>query len=777
MDFLNGIVSYVGNLSSVELCYLFVVAFMFTLAIIDLTVGVSNDAVNFLSAAVGSKAAKIKHVLIVAAVGVFVGASFSGGMMDVARHGIFDPRFFSFESVMCIYLAVVISDVFLLDLFNSLGLPTSTTVSMVFELLGASFVTALISSGGEGLSHLNTDRALTIIISIFLSVAIAFVFGLIVQWISRLVFTFHYRKHLGRKIGIYGGIASTAIIYFMLIKGLKGSALKGMLPIAVSNLMFEETTKFLLIAFVVLTVLMQILHLCKVNVLKIVVLMGTFSLAMAFAGNDLVNFIGVTLAGLESFRDLVANGAGIGVEEFKMTSLAAVENGGSVSSTPVAFLIGAGAVMVYALFTSKKARKVLQTSIDLSSQQDEGNEMFGTSSIARNMVRAVSKVVDAVQRNTPVSVKKWVGKRFAPLEEREDVAFDLVRASVNLVLAGLLIALGTSLKLPLSTTYVTFMVGMGSSLADRAWGRESAVYRVTGVVSVVGGWFITAGAAFIIAALVSTIMNYGGIVAMYIMIALVIYLLIRSHVAYNKKKSEEKVDEKMIVILKSDNQDEVWENLVSHTADTLTHTLTFSADTYKKMFDAFSKDSLRPLKSSLIKVVEEKAFMKKERRAETRGLQRLEQNMAFERSTWYHLCTNSCQQMLNTLIRIGEPMKEHAENSFNPLSKQYVDEFTPFCSNIYEVLKDINDILATGDFTKADEVSSRAKDLKHELATLRKAQTMRLHQSQGSLRVDFVYLNLIQESHELLSEVRNLLRGSRKLFAPATNEPPVAKED
>ena len=760
---MNDIISYVSSMSTIELSYLFVVLFMFTLAIIDLTVGVSNDAVNFLSSAVGSKAAKIKHVLMVAAVGIFVGASFSSGMMDVARHGIFDPSFFSFENVMCVYLAVVISDVFLLDLFNSLGLPTSTTVSMVFELLGASFVTALISSGGSGLAMLNTDRALTIIISIFLSVAIAFVFGLIVQWISRIVFTFHFRKNLAGKIGIYGGIATTAIIYFMLIKGLKGSALIGFLPASLSHLIFEETSFFLLCAFVFFTILMQLLHFCKVNVLKIVVLMGTFSLAMAFAGNDLVNFIGVTLAGFESFKDFVANGAGQ-VETFMMGSL------NLPAKTSVFFLVAAGAIMVYALFTSKKARKVLQTSIDLSSQQDDGNEMFGTSSVARNMVRAVSKLVDAVTRNTPASVKKWIGKRFAPLEEREDVAFDLVRASVNLVLAGLLIALGTSLKLPLSTTYVTFMVGMGSSLADRAWGRESAVYRVTGVVSVVGGWFITAGAAFIIAAFVATIMNYGGIVAMYIMIALVIYLLIHSHIAYNKKKSKEKVDEKMEVILKSENQDEVWENLVSHAADTLTHTLSFSADTYKKMYDSFSKDALRPLKSSLIRIVEEKAFMKKERRAETRGLQRLEQNLAYERSTWYHLCTNSCQQMLNTLTRIGEPMKEHADNSFTPMSHVYVEEFTPFCRDIYKVLKDINTIIATGDFSNADEVSSRAKDLKHELATLRKTQTMRLHQSKGSLRMDFVYLNLIQESHELLSEVRNLLRGSKKLFAPVTEE-------
>lgn len=756
MDFFNNIISYVSGLGSLELSYMFVIAFMFTLAIIDLTVGVSNDAVNFLSSAVGSRAAKIKHVLIVAAVGVFVGASFSSGMMDVARHGIFDPGFFTFQNVMCIYLAVVISDVFLLDLFNSLGLPTSTTVSMVFELLGASFITALLSSSGQGLGMLNTDKAMTIIISIFLSVAIAFVFGLVVQWISRVIFTFHYKKNLGRKIGLYGGFASTAILYFMVVKGLKGSSIKTMLPLAVQELVFEDTTKFILCAFVVMTVLMQLLHWCKVNVLKIVVLMGTFSLAMAFAGNDLVNFIGVTLAGLESFQTLVANGGDINMT---MGSL------NLPATTNILFLIGAGAVMVYALFTSKKARKVLQTSIDLSSQQNEENDMFGTSSVARNLVRAVTKLVDAVTKNTPDSVKKWIAKRFAPLEEREDVAFDLVRASVNLVLAGLLIAVGTSLKLPLSTTYVTFMVGMGSSLADRAWSRESAVYRVTGVVSVVGGWFITAGAAFIIAALVGTILNYGGIVAMYIMIAIVIYLLIRSHIAYNKKKTTEKVDEKMNIILKSEDQSEVWENLKAHTAETLTHTLTFSAEAYKKMFESFSKDALRPLKSTLIKIVEEKALMKKQRRSETRGLQRIDQQMAFERSTWYHLCTNSCQQMLNTLTRIGEPMREHADHSFNPLSKSYVEEFSPYCSEVYEVLNDINNIIATGDYTNAEEVSTRAKELKHKLANLRKEQTMRLHQSNGSLRMDFVYLNLIQESHELLSEVRNLLRGGNKFFA------------
>lgn len=745
-----------------DIAYQLVIVFMFSLAILDLTVGVSNDAVNFLSAAVGSKAAKLKHVLLVAAVGVFVGAAFSSGMMDVARHGIFAPEYFSFQQVMCIYLAVVISDVFLLDLFNSLGLPTSTTVSMVFELLGAAFITALISSNTEVgfMEMLNTDRALTIIISIFLSVAIAFFFGMLVQWIARVIFTFHYKKNLGRKIGLFGGFAITSIIYFMLIKGLKGST---MVSPEVREYINTNTVAILFVAFIFFTVLMQVLHWCKVNVFKIIVLVGTFSLALAFAGNDLVNFIGVTLAGFESFNDYTANGAG-DAAGYMMSSL------NDPTTTPVYYLIGAGAVMVIALWTSKKARKVLQTSINLSSQQNEEGDMFGTSPIARNLVRATTKMVDGISQVTPQSVKDWVNKRFVPLEEREEVAFDLVRASVNLVLAGLLIALGTSFKLPLSTTYVTFMVGMGSSLSDRAWGRESAVYRVTGVVSVVGGWFITAGAAFILAGLVATIMNYGGIPAMFVMIALVIYLLVRSHIQYNKKKEQEKADEDMVIILKSENPDEVWEKLQSHSAKTLTKTLTFSAETYKRMFDAFAKDELRPLKSSLIKIVEEKAQMKKERRSETRGMQRIDQQLAFERSTWYHLCTNSCQQMLNTLTRICEPMKEHAENSFSPLSKMYIEEFTPYCRDIYNALKDINDIILNGNYKDSDEVSARAKDLKHALANLRKTQTMRLHQSNGSLRMDFVYLNLIQESHELLSEVRNLLRGSNKLFAPVTDK-------
>ena len=744
-----------------EISYLLIVVFLFALAIVDLWVGVSNDAVNFISSAVGCKAAKLKHVLFVAAAGVFMGAAFSNGMMEVARSGIFNPSEFYFSEVMCIFLAVMVSDVFLLDLFNSLGLPTSTTVSLVFELLGAAFIVAIIKmfSGGADMdivNLLNTDKALVMIISIFLSVAVAFVFGLVVQWISRLIFTFHFRRNLGRKIGIFGGIAVTSIVYFMLIKGLKGTTI---VPADVKDYIDNNLLQVLGGCFLFFTLLMQLLHWCRVNVLKVVVLIGTFSLALAFAGNDLVNFIGVTLAGFDSFITYSFNNpAGLAADQFTMESLA------GAAKTPVYFLFGAGVIMVVALCTSKKALKVLQTSIDLSTQSNDENEIFGTSPIARNLVRTTTKVADAVVRaENLVFIVALSGKVDRCLQHLQRL---FAGASVNLVLGGLLIAVGTSLKLPLSTTYITFMVAMGSSLADRAWGRESAVYRVTGVISVIGGWFVTAGAAFILGALVASIMYYGGIVAMYAMIALVIYLLIHSHIKYNKKKKEEQDDVTMQIVLRSDDEAEVWNALKVRTAKTLSSSLLFSADTYKRMFEAFAKDSLRPLKLSLIKIVEEKAKLKKQRRLETRGLQRIDQQLSFERSTWYHLCTNSCQQMLNTLTRIGEPMKEHADNSFSPLSKGYIEEFSPYCRDVYNVLMDINHMVESGCYDNADEVSARAKELKHSLATLRKTQTRRLQGNKGSLRMDFEYLNIIQESHELLSEVRNLLRGSNKYFAP-----------
>ena len=753
-----------------EIFYFGIICFLFILAVIDLNVGVSNDAVNFLNSAVGAKAASLKVIMTIAAIGIFIGASTSNGMMDIARHGMFQPEHFYFRQVMCIFLAVTASDVVLLDIFNSLGMPTSTTVSMVFELLGASFAISLIKlnsneviEGVTGLGDLlNTSKALEVIAGIFLSVAIAFFFGIIVQWIARLIFTYSYKKGLTAKIGVFGGVAVTAILYFMLFKGMKGASF--MTP-DLKAFLNENTGMLLLGIFVVSTVLMQFLHAIKVNVFKVIILIGTFALAMAFAGNDLVNFIGVTMAALDSFLHFFREGMAQGFtpDTYVMSFL------NEPATTSIWFLIGAGAIMIFALVTSKKAHEVLKTSINLS-RQDEGDEMFGSSSMARRLVRAGMGFVNGINNLTPRKIQLWVRNRFNQEEATLDdgAAFDLVRASVNLVLAGLLIALGTSLKLPLSTTYVTFMVGMGSSLADRAWGRESAVFRITGVISVIGGWFLTAGAAFILAGLVATL-NYmlcpfGFPVGMLITVVLAIFLLIRSHIAYNKKSSEEVRDVKMDAVLNSDDKDVVWENLSGHAAETLCHTLDYAAKTYEGVITAFAKEDVRKLRSALGKIVEEKAWLKKMRRQETLGFRRIDKGLAFEKNTWYYLSSNNAQQILNTLTRITNPMKEHTDNNFHPLSPQYLEEFAPYQKRLVAVFQGISEVIRTGDFTNAEKLSSEGKWLKKEISNLRRVQTHRLQEDAENIKVAFVYLNLIQESHELLSEVRNVLRGCEKFF-------------
>lgn len=749
-----------------EYFYFAIICVLFIFAIIDLNVGVSNDAVNFLNSAVGAKAASLKTILFIAAIGIFIGASTSSGMMDIARHGMFQPEHFYFRQLMCVFLAVTVTDVVLLDIFNSLGMPTSTTVSMVFELLGASFAISLIKiNSGEALEGvssmgdlLNTGKALEVIAGIFLSVAIAFFFGIVVQWISRLIFTYNYKKGLTKKIGIFGGVAVTSILYFMLFKGMKNAAF--MTP-DVKAYLNENTLMLLGVIFVVSTILMQFLHALKVNVFKVIILIGTFALAMAFAGNDLVNFIGVTMAALDSVIHFaeVAVPAGISADEYMMGFL------NEPAQTSIWFLIGAGAIMVYALCTSKKAHEVLNTSINLS-RQDEGDEMFGSSSMARKLVRAGMGFITSINKISPKNLKRWVAKRFNQEEATLDdgAAFDLVRASVNLVLAGLLIALGTSLKLPLSTTYVTFMVGMGSSLADHAWGRESAVFRITGVISVIGGWFLTAGAAFILAGIVSSIMYFGGPVAMVIMAGLALFLLIRSHISYKNKKNENVRDVKLDIVLNSQDADEVWTALSGHTADTLCHTLDYAADTYDGVIRAFAREDVRKLRTALTKIVEEKAWLKKMRRHETLGFRRIDKGLAFEKNTWYYLSSNNAQQILNTLTRITNPMKEHTDNNFRPLSPQYLEEFAPYQKRLVAVFRGISEVIRTGDFSEAEKLSAEGKWLKKEISNLRRVQTHRLQEDADNIKVAFVYLNLIQESHELLSEVRNVLRGCEKFF-------------
>lgn len=740
--------------------YLCIVIFLLCLAVFDLFVGVSNDAVNFLQSAIGARVAKFRTVLIIASVGVVLGAILSSGMMDVARHGIMTPSHYSFEQVMTIFLAVMTTDVIILDVFNSLGMPTSTTVSLVFELLGGAFVMATLIS----ISHpewqyadlLNSDQALKTIIAIFVSVAIAFFFGIIVMWISRIVFTFNYKMHLRYSIAIFGGIAFTALTYFIFLKGVGKSPY---LPTTWHDYIEENMTMLLFGTFIVSTVLMEILHLLHVNIFRFVVLMGTFALAMAFAGNDLVNFIGVPLAGLDSYQNYMANAHGTAPSGYLMSSL--MES----ATTPPIYLLLAGVVMIISMATSKKAQNVIKTSVDLA-RQDEGDEMFGSSRAARAIARFTQQLNESVGRWMPKSISKWIDSRF----NKQDViladdkaAFDVVRAAVNLVIASMLITVGTNYKLPLSTTYVTFMVAMGSSLADRAWSRESAVFRITGVLSVIGGWFITAGVAFVTCGVITLIMFYGGIVAKVIFMAIVIFSLIKSNQRYKKKLQEENhVQSAFQLMMRTRDQDIVWELLRKQVSRTQSFVARFVLNEYNKILDAFAEESTRDLRHSRNEMKKEQTMLKKFRRQEMLALKRIPASVALEVNTWFHLGANADQQYLYCLSRMIDPIKEHVDNNFNPLPQQYYDEYQPIRMRINALMLDAQKQIETGRYDKYRETLAEADAVKDELSALRKHHIDRLQTSEGTeqLKVSLVYLNVLQESQEFLSIMRHQLRAA-----------------
>lgn len=740
-----------------ETIYFGFVVFLFVLAIFDLMVGVSNDAVNFLQSAIGAKVAKFKTILAIAAIGIFTGAAMSNGMMEVARNGVFHPSFFSFQDVMFIFLAVMASDIVLLDIFNTLGMPTSTTVSMVFELLGGTFALALMKVAGDPSLHvadlMNTSKALTMIMAIFVSVAIAFVVGAFVQYISRTLFTFVYKNNsLKWKIGIFGGLAFTAIIYFMLIKGLGNVSF---ISDAAHEWINTHSWTICGICFVVTAVLSQVLFALKINVFKILVLTGTFALAMAFAGNDLVNFIGVPLAGYSSFQDYSAN-AGGDAAGYMMDSL----NG--PAHTPVLFLIAAGLIMVISLATSKKAFNVVKTSVDLA-RQDAGDEMFGSSKMARVLVRFSTNTASALSELVPNGVKRWFAKRF----DNENVvlpqgaAFDEIRATVNLVVSSLLIALGTSLTLPLSTTYVTFMVAMGSSLADKAWGRESAVFRITGVISVIGGWFITAGAAFILCFLVALAMSLGGLTMASILIALSIVLLVRSNIKYKKKQAEEKGDVVFNQMITSEDNAETFRLLTQHIRQGQSQFLDFVNVNYLNVTEGFISEDLSRLQKAESAMRKERQELKQRRRKEMLGLRRIDPGVAIEKSTWFHLGVNSCEDMLYSLRRICDPCEEHIDNSFVPLEKDRIKEFLPLRDTLLYLLKRAVVVISTENYTDSDKLREQCEEFKSCLSSTRQGQIERMQTSKENITVSYVYLNLLQETHEIASSLQHLLRASK----------------
>ncbi len=742
-----------------DIFYLVVLLFLFVLAVFDLSVGVANDAVNFLSPAVGAKAAKFRTILIVAAVGIFVGATTSSGMMDIARHGIFTPNFYSFNDVMCIFLAVAATDVILMDIFNTLGMPTSTTVSMVFGLLGGSTALAMTKIWGGQYTYeqlINTDKALQVIIAIFLSVAIAFVFGLVVMWLTRIIFTFNYKKHLRWTIALFGGAGVTSIFYFLIVSGLKGSNL--LKDLGVSDWIDQNHGLLLLYCFCIFTVLAEVLHLLKVNIFKIIVLFGTFSLAMAFAGNDLVNFIGTPLAGLESFLDFTHNGNGEAAKSYTMDVLA----GESALPYKHLFLLAAGIIMTTAVCTSKKAHKVVQTTVNLS-RQDEGEEVFSSSRIARKTVRSVLNTTNAVSRYIPNNVKSWINTRFNSEEATLDdgVAFDLVRASVNLVLAGLLIVVGTTLQLPLSTTYVAFMVAMGSSLADRAWGRETAVYRLTGVITVIGGWFITAGAAFIMSFTIATLNHFGGFVAMLILIGILAAVLINNNKKFNKQQ-EENVDTLFRQLVRCHDKQQTWQLLIKHVSQTQSELIDFAQKALNGIVNGMMNEDVRSLRQASHAIEDEKGKWKRYRRKEILGMRKIDYMLAVEKNTWFHLGCNNSTQIIYCLKRMLEPVMEHVDNNFNPLPDNYKSELDPLLNDVCNYLERTRGMISSGDFNTADELLVEGNAIKSRISQIRHQQQDRMQREDSNIKVSLLYLNTLQEMQELVSMMRHLLRASKR---------------
>ena len=747
-----------------ETIYLCIVIFLLCLAVFDLFVGVSNDAVNFLQSAVGARVAAFRTVLIIASVGVVLGAVLSSGMMDVARHGIMMPDRYSFHEVMTIFLAVMVTDVIVLDVFNTLGMPTSTTVSLVFELLGGTAMLAMLKVMTDpDLDYgmlLNSSKALQVIIAIFVSVAISFVVGMVVMWISRVVFTFNYGKHSRYSIAIFGGIAFTALSYFIFLKGVGKSPY---LSDGVRDYIDTNTNMLLVLTFIVSTIVMEVLHLMKVNIFRFTVLMGTFALAMAFAGNDLVNFIGVPLAGLDSYQDYVANGHGVGIDGFMMSSL--MES----AKTPPFYLMAAGIIMIVAMATSKKAQNVIKTSVDLA-RQDEGDEMFGSSRAARAIVRFCQSMIEMVVAIFPVGLRKWINRRFNAndVELKDDkAAFDVVRAAVNLVIASMLITFGTNHRLPLSTTYVTFMVAMGTSLADRAWSRESAVFRITGVLSVIGGWFLTAGVAFLACALVCLCMWYGGIAVQVAFIVLVIFLLIRSNRQYKRKQeTTKKDDDNFRLMMRTRDPELVWEMLRNHVRNTQSKVCRLALEQYNAVLDGFNTQNVKMLRGSDKTLRRELDVLKKYRRQELLGLKRSPMDIAIERNTWFHVGINSDQQYIYTLRRMMLPVKEHVDNNFTPVPAAYISEYEPVRRRVNDLMKMTCEAIETNRYEQYRGVLAEADVCKDDLSVIRKIHINRMQKSGTSkmMQVDMVYLNLLQETQQLLSVMRHQLRSAKKFM-------------
>jgi phosphate/sulfate permease len=722
-------------------------------------VGVANDAVNFLNSAIGSKVATRRVIMIVASVGIMTGALFSNGMMEVARKGLFLPQYFLFTEIILIFLAVMFTDILLLDFFNTFGLPTSTTVSLVFGLLGAAVGMAFLKVGDEttivvdGIDKIakigdfiNSSQALVIISSILLSVVFSFIFGVIIQWISRLIFTFNIEKTIKYYGSLWGGVAISAITFFMLIKGVKDASF---MTREMYGSIKEHTLLIIGLSFVFWSLFLQLLNwIFSVNPLKVVVLAGTFALAMAFAGNDLVNFIGVPLAGYESYKIFAANGG----NDLLMGGLL-----GDII-TPSYFLIGAGFIMLIVLWFSRKAQTVIETSLNLS-RQEEGSERFGSSAFSRLLVRKAVNTGTFFSHVIPQPVIDTITRRFNTTEMDERTKrdpnppmFDMVRASVNMMVAAILIAVGTSYKLPLSTTYVTFMVAMSTSLVDGAWGRDSAVYRITGVFTVIGGWFMTGLAAFSVAFLLSIFMGWAQLIGVIGLVLFVIFSFYRSNITHqnrenNQVETAEEVEE-------TRSKDTLFEKCNSAITKTLNTVNDLYSETIKRLIKEDHKELKKQLKIST--QMEEKLLNKRNKLYQ--AIPTLPVSDSVEATHYYVLTLDYLKELAHCTTFLVEPVYNHVDNNHKPLIASQAEELTLLSEALDQFIQLVLGSLDDNNQEKLDMISAEHVKVNGMIKELRKNLIKTIKRKEIGTKTSMLYLTILSETRNILIYTVNMMR-------------------
>ncbi len=736
-----------------ENIYVYMIAALAILAITDLIVGVSNDAVNFLNSAIGSKAVSFKTIMIVASVGIAFGAMSSSGMMEVARKGIFNPENFVFSEIMIIFMAVMITDIMLLDFFNTLGMPTSTTVSIVFELLGAAVAIAIIKifTLEDSLSslsdYINTDKATQIIVGILLSVLIAFSIGALVQYISRVLISFKFDKKPKWVSALFGGFAITAIIYFIIVKGLKSASI---LDGSISDFIYEQTNLFIALNFIFWTTVSFFLSVFfKTNIYKLIILLGTFALAMAFAGNDLVNFIGPLITAIQSFQDWSASG--VLSTEYNMSGLS------RAVKTPTLLLLAAGIIMVLTIWFSTKARNVLKTSVDLS-RQDEGEERFKANYLSRLIVKYSLKLSETMDNIMPTAIQSKINKQFekadAPsivLKEQDRPAFDMVRAAVNLMVASVLISLATSMKLPLSTTYVTFMVAMGSSLADRAWGVESAVYRVAGVLNVIGGWFFTAIIAFIAAAIIASCIHFGGTIALVVLLVFAFYLIFRNYQKQSKKSKEIKAEDTLRKAESSSIQ-----GVIEESANNIAQVVKRSNIIYSNSINGLAKQEIQLLKKNKKGVVKLSEEIDQLRDHIFYFIKNLDE-ASVGASNFYINILEYLQDIVQSLEYIAKITHKHINNNHKKLKYNQIKELKELDIELEKLLSDTQKAFENRSFEEIGALLNDKQKLFDLVTEKIQKQVTRTRTEESSPKNTTLYFSLLSESKDLIIATINLL--------------------